>query len=294
MDWFRWHHGSVHDPRLRTVARRSQQPEGIVLAVLALMRENASQADPRGSVERWDDEDAGIALGWPTEGVSAIREAMEGKYLKDGALVDWEREQPKREREDPSADRVRAFRERKQQETTQQPKKRSVTPGNATKRLDKSREEEIRSEEEKILGAVAPESGGRAHKLLVWWIDKQAAKPSQRDIGKAAGIAKRICDDHTDEEIGAAMRGMVLLYPYSEGAPWGLVELEAKFLMACEANLTKKTNGNGRSGGTPAGVGSQGGYGAGREISIGKYHNQPPPDWATDDADEPGDPHLGL
>lgn len=62
--------------------------------------------------ERWSDEDAGAALDVDGEDVRAVREAMQGKYLDGWRLVDWERENPKREREDDSTERVRRYREK--------------------------------------------------------------------------------------------------------------------------------------------------------------------------------------
>ena len=45
MDWFRWHHGSVTDPKFQLVARRAGASLPDVLAVWAYVLEAASQAE---------------------------------------------------------------------------------------------------------------------------------------------------------------------------------------------------------------------------------------------------------
>lgn len=115
--WFRWHHGTVNDPKWRVVALRASHAMSrnvtiaSVIAVWAAMLECASQANPRGELVGWDDEDVAAGLGLAKDEVAAIREAMEGKTLRDGALSAWDIRQPKRE-DSSSAERKRAQRER--------------------------------------------------------------------------------------------------------------------------------------------------------------------------------------
>jgi hypothetical protein len=144
MDWLRWHHGTATDPKWRTVAHRSGMPVHAVLAVWALMLESASQAKQRGTLEDWDDEDAGAALDIDADGVTAMREAMQGKTLDGLVLTGWDRRQP--QREDSSADRVRAHRER-HRDAPETPRDASVTHRNAHETRCNSRGEEIRVEE---------------------------------------------------------------------------------------------------------------------------------------------------
>jgi hypothetical protein len=100
------------DPKWRVVARKSGQPLACVIAVFNMMMICASQnADDRGVMVGWDDEDIGAALDMDGEDVAAIREAMQGKVLDGNRLSGWERRQPKRE--DSSSGRVKAHRERK-------------------------------------------------------------------------------------------------------------------------------------------------------------------------------------
>lgn len=143
IDWFRWHHGSVTDPKFQLVARKSRQGLGNVIAVWAYLLEAASASTERGHFGPIDCEAVDCMLGMEDGATAAILEAMECRALVgDGLVLSWEKRQPKREREDDtSTERVRAFREKQRQET----------PRNAKKRLEESREEERREEEKQRL-----------------------------------------------------------------------------------------------------------------------------------------------
>lgn len=110
--WFRWHHGSVTDPKWRVIASRcvTSVTVGHVVTVWAAMLENASQASPRGSLCGWDDEDIAVLFGYEIEQVSAIRDAMQGKVLDGDKLISWGKRQPNRE--DNSTARTREYRDR--------------------------------------------------------------------------------------------------------------------------------------------------------------------------------------
>lgn len=110
MDWFRWHHGTVSDPKWRVVAADAGAKVRDVLAVFAAMLENASQADTRGVLSGWNDRVVGAALDMTGDEVRAIREAMQGLVLDGDRLTGWERRQPKRE--DGASERAKAWRER--------------------------------------------------------------------------------------------------------------------------------------------------------------------------------------
>ncbi len=111
MDWLRLWHDLPNDPKWRAISRKSGQRIGDVLAVYLHMMVQASENDPRGKIESWDDDDVAAALNLEAEDVLQIREAMQGKVLDGERLTGWDRRQPKRE--DSSKDRVRAYRERK-------------------------------------------------------------------------------------------------------------------------------------------------------------------------------------
>lgn len=136
MDWLRWYAGTSTDPKWRVVAVESGQPVAVVLAVWAMMLERASASEERGCIDGWNDRVAGAALDVPADAVEAIRGAMQGLVLDGNHLSGWEKRQPKRE--DGSAERSRAWREKKKQERTQ---------ANAPERnrpLEESRREESR------------------------------------------------------------------------------------------------------------------------------------------------------
>lgn len=147
--WFRWHHGTVTDPKWKTVASRASKAlsrkvtVGHIVSVWAAMMENASQAEIRGELENWSDEDIANALDLTEEEVAAIRIAMIGKTLEGDRLSAWKRRQPKAE-DATATERKRAQRERDRSHdaTAAAIESRRVTEGH-------NRVEEIRGEEER-------------------------------------------------------------------------------------------------------------------------------------------------
>jgi hypothetical protein len=187
IDWFRWHHGTVTDPKFALVARRAGASLPDVLAVWSYLLETASASDERGTFTEVDCEAWDCLFGFPaTETRTAdIMAAMKDRGLiGDGVVVKWEKRQPKRERDtDNSADRTRAYRERhKQQGETEQ---NHVTPCDATERQRNARGEESREEKrreekdtlsENIVGAAAaaPTTAKKGKRLADDW---QLPKP---------------------------------------------------------------------------------------------------------------------
>lgn len=152
IDWFRWHHGSVTDPKFQLVARKSKQSLATVIAVWAFVLEKASASEDRGHFGGLDYESVDCMFGLDDGATQAILSAMADRGLVDADRVaSWEKRQVKRERaDDVSTDRVKAFRSKERQET---PKTNDETPCNAmerqeTPREEKRREEEIREEKE--------------------------------------------------------------------------------------------------------------------------------------------------
>jgi hypothetical protein len=140
--WFRSWHGAPTDPKWLSVARRADVAPGVVVAVVWALFDHASQETPRGGVTHFDIESTADFLGFDDPGcVSRVVDALKDKgIIKDGMISAWEKRQPKRERpEDVSTERVRAFREKKRHETP-------VNVGNAMKRPEERRVEEIREE----------------------------------------------------------------------------------------------------------------------------------------------------
>lgn len=174
MDWFRWWHGTVTDPKFQWVARKSGQSVASVLAVWAVLLETGSTATQgnadatRGDVASLQCEDWDVALGLEDGSVQKIYNAMEQKGLiRDAQLVAWEARQPKREDGgDPntgalsSTERSRLYREKKKREATQRNEmQRDATQGDAMQRIEEIREEESKPKEANASvdsGAAAP------------------------------------------------------------------------------------------------------------------------------------------
>lgn len=153
IDWFRWHHGSVTDPKFQLVARKSKQALASVIAVWAFVLEQASASEDRGAFGAIDCEAIDCLLGLEDGATAAILAAMgERGLVDDGTVSAWEKRQPKRERTDnTSTERSRAHRDRQrqsQQEGEKQhhatPEIDDATPCNATQHQKKPRGEESR------------------------------------------------------------------------------------------------------------------------------------------------------
>jgi hypothetical protein len=141
MDWFRWHHGSVMDPKFQLIARKAGASVAEVVAVWAFLLEAASQSEDRGSLGNIDFESMDCALGMDEGKSSAIHQHMTDRGLIDsGRVTAWDARQPKRERDDSSADRTRAWRAKQSQE---KPSDATVTPSDAS---ETPRGEEIRGD----------------------------------------------------------------------------------------------------------------------------------------------------
>lgn len=98
-DWVRLWHDMPTDPKWRTIARKSGQRVGDVIAVFNFVICNASgNALERGTLKNFDCDDIASALDLQESDVAAIMDAMRGKVIDDdGKLTGWEKRQPKRE-----------------------------------------------------------------------------------------------------------------------------------------------------------------------------------------------------
>lgn len=151
MDWFRWHHGSVNDPKFQLVAKRARASVAEVIAVWATVLEAASAYEERGVTGDIDCEAVDCALGMDDGKTAAILSAMGDRGLigDGGEVKSWEKRQPRREREDDTAaDRKRRQRERQAQEKQELANAGGhVTPCHAASHQKPPRGEEIREEE---------------------------------------------------------------------------------------------------------------------------------------------------
>lgn len=153
MDWFRWHHGTVTDPKFQLIARKSGASVAEVVAVWAVVLEEASMCEARGSLGQFDFEAIDCALGLADGRAKAIHDLMADRGLIDlesGVVAKWNKRQPKRERDDDSStERSRKHRAMQRQETPDAEKSgscESATPCNAMQRQETPRGEERREE----------------------------------------------------------------------------------------------------------------------------------------------------
>lgn len=110
--WFRSWHGAPTDPKWLGIARKAGVAPGIVAAVVWALLDRASQASPRGSIAGYDADGIACFMGCEPEQVSQIVALMHEKgILIDNVWSGWEKHQPARE--DGSAERAKAWRERK-------------------------------------------------------------------------------------------------------------------------------------------------------------------------------------
>jgi hypothetical protein len=196
--WFRLWGDMVNDPKWRTISRKSGQRIGDVIAVALHMMTCASDADDRGRIQGWCDEDIATALDVDTEQVVAIREAMQGRILDGDYLTEWEKRQPKREREDnTNTERSQAFRA----------KQRHATPCNASDNQETPREEEIREEEIKIKPSSKARADATATRLPADWM------PSHED----AKFCQAERSDLKVDETASRFRDYWIAQPGSKG-----------------------------------------------------------------------------
>jgi hypothetical protein len=137
MEWFRAYHGICSDAKWPIVARKAKVSVGVVVSVWLVLLESASQATERGSVANFDPETVDALYGYEDGTTEAVFDALREKGLIcDGRISAWDKRQPKRERDDDSAARVRRHRELKRLETTDSAnvdeRNASVTPCNAS------------------------------------------------------------------------------------------------------------------------------------------------------------------
>jgi hypothetical protein len=156
MHWFRWHHGTVTDPKFGLIAKKAGTSVAEVIAIWACLLEAASASEDRGDPGVPDFEAIDFALGLDEGITERVYGLMQARSLIDqgtGRLTAWEKRQPKRERDDDnSAERKRRQREREAGGVTavippSHTESISVTPSHATSRQVTPRGEERRGEE---------------------------------------------------------------------------------------------------------------------------------------------------
>lgn len=199
-NWVRLWEDMPTDPKWRVIARRAGQSVGNVMAVFNFMMVNAGANETdRGTLRNWEDEDVASALDVDAAVVIAIREAMQGKVLDGDRLKGWEKRQPKREREDNSAERMRSLRERRRDAKDDHvtPSKDATEPGDALQRprdakvtpCDASDRPESESEKNRNLSDVPPPEKHRPSDLFAG-----EAKPTALDEDPKAVLYGAVTD----------------------------------------------------------------------------------------------------
>ncbi len=149
MDWFRWYHGTVSDPKLALIAKKAGQPRPVVIAVWIALLEHASQAEPRGDISDFDIETLAVALDIDDDAIHSIITAMTAKgMIVDGGIAAWDKRQP--QREDGAAERAKAWREKQKQQPANTPNatERNRTQPNAGERPDTDTDTDTEAETE--------------------------------------------------------------------------------------------------------------------------------------------------
>jgi hypothetical protein len=91
VSWFKWHIGTVNDPRFKVVSLRSRVTFCDVIAVWIGMLEYAAQSKPQGFLAGWDHDEFAARLGMQGEAVQAVFHAMQGRFLDGIEVVAWRR-----------------------------------------------------------------------------------------------------------------------------------------------------------------------------------------------------------
>lgn len=174
MDWFRWHHGSVTDPKFALVARKAEASVPDVLAVWAYILEAASQSVERGDFGTVDCEALDCVFGFPAPETRTadILAALSDRGLTDGTrIAAWEKRQVRREREDTTnADRQATFKAKQNQVTPDNARDNQKTPRVEESRVDKSREDK----EERAKALVRPDDVDQ--QVWIDWVQLRKAK----------------------------------------------------------------------------------------------------------------------
>jgi len=264
MDWLRWYHGTMNDPKWRVISRRAKSSIPVVLSVWAAMLENASQAMPRGVLQGWNHDDVAAALDLEPEDVQAVYDSMQGKTLDGDILTGWGKRQPKREREDgTAADRKRAQREREKE--TGEPESHdpndSVTPSHAKSRQVTPRLDEIREEEtDRQTDAHDPDLmtvGDVMQTCLEAGARLNPAKPHTRQVA-----SEIVAIGATPEDLREAIRKAQVA---KQGDSWGLSYLRPIVGEMVEKRKNLITGGSERTHGGANGAGREG-----RKLSLGE------------------------
>ena len=173
-DWFRSWHGAPTDPKWLAVGKRAKVAPGVASAIAWALMDCASQAEQRGSIEKFSSEIYSSFSGFRVAIIDRVLAAMRDIGMIVGhRLTAWERRQPKRE--DGSAERAREWRERSRthanaREPHREEKSREDTEQNRAEKKEApvaltAREELLRVLDEKRADAVIDHRKAKKAKL---------------------------------------------------------------------------------------------------------------------------------
>lgn len=121
MDWYRRYHGTCRDEKIEIVAQEAGLPRPYAIAGWDGVLEYASQQPERGSTEGLDARRLAITIGCSLDEASKLLVAFEAVGLiVDGQVAKWKDRQFQ---SDTSTERVKRFREKKQNVTAKEEKR---------------------------------------------------------------------------------------------------------------------------------------------------------------------------
>lgn len=173
IQWFRWHHGSVTDPKFQLVSRKSGASLSEVIAIWAFVLESASASDERGNFGDIDHEAIDCMLGLDDGMTQKVIEQMAARGIVSGSEVsNWDKRQPKKE-DETANDRKRRQREREhelQLAASVTEESQTVTPCHAESQTVTPRHarEEKRREEKKNT-PQPPKGDGEDDRFAEFW-----------------------------------------------------------------------------------------------------------------------------
>ena len=132
--WFRLWHDFAIDPKWRAIAHISERPLHMVQAIAVFLMSDASCNEMQRGATKCNALTVACATGCNEDDVASVLQAMQGIVLEGNVFINWEKRQPKREREEKqgsnalsSTERSRLRRERLRDATATE----NATPCNA-------------------------------------------------------------------------------------------------------------------------------------------------------------------
>jgi hypothetical protein len=159
--WLRLWHELPNDPKFRLISKKSGESIALVQAMYIHILVDASMNVTRGNAMKRS-ETLAVTFDVTPEQIDKIWDAMQGQLLDGTVILGWEKRQPKKEESDTaksSAERVRAYRDRKKAEAENQ----DVTRCNAMKRdvtLDKDKDKEYIKESNTLTSITKEKRSG--------------------------------------------------------------------------------------------------------------------------------------